>query len=70
MSEYDKGWIKWLILGAAVGYGAGELVSFLLSLVNADSATFELLRGVIPALGIIVGLLAVLYVYNRKKRDD
>ena len=69
MSEYDKSWLKWVALGAIIGYAVGEILSFLLSLTGVQSESFELLRGLLAPAGTIAGLLVVLYVYSRKRGE-
>ena len=63
MNDIDKSWLKYVALG-----GGGEIISTILrKFVFSDSWT--LLLNVITPVFTIIGLLIVLYYYNKSKFD-
>ena len=69
MSDYDRKWIKWLLLGVVIGYMLGKCVYVLLSLVIANTNMYEFANLIPPGLAI-VGLLIVLFKYNKEREDQ
>ena len=69
MSEYDKGWIKWILLGAVMGYLIGKCIAVLLELVITNAAVYTFTSLIAPGFAIL-GLLIVLYRYNKEKEDQ
>lgn len=72
MNDIDKSWIKYVLLGGGIGFVIGEIIYHLLDKViipNEQSAAIELLKNAFPPVFTIIGLLVVLYYYNKNKYD-
>lgn len=68
MNDIDKSWLKYVALGGGGGFVIGEIISTILrKFVFSDSWT--LLLNVITPVFTIIGLLIVLYYYNKSKFD-
>jgi hypothetical protein len=68
MNDIDKSWIKWIVAAVVLGFLAGELIYRVLDIVIV-SASFVLLKNLAVPLCVIVGLLIVLYFYNKNKYE-
>lgn len=68
MNENDKGWLKWVGAALLAGFLAGELIKLILDKLLV-AASFELLKNIVVPLFMIIGLLVVLYFYNKKKME-
>ena len=68
MNDIDKSWLKYVALCGGGGFIIGEIISTILrKFVFSDSWT--LLLNVITPVFTIIGLLIVLYYYNKSKFD-
>lgn len=70
MNDMDKSWIPRVILGGGLGYLIGEGLYWLFRKVILPDEKWELLWNAFVPAGIIIGLLIVLYYYNRSKYED
>lgn len=68
MNDFDKGWLKYVGLGGGAGFLIGEVISHLLSAFVIPES-WELLVNIITPACTIIGLLIVLYYYNKTKFD-
>ena len=41
MTDYDRKWVKWLLLGMVLGYVVGKVITVLLGIVITDEAIYE-----------------------------
>ena len=41
MTDYDRKWVKWLLLGMVLGYVVGKVITVLLGIVITDEAIGE-----------------------------
>lgn len=48
MTDYDRKWVKWLLLGMVLGYVVGKVITVLLGIVITDEAIYEFVK-LIPA---------------------
>ena len=69
MTDYDRKWVKWLLLGMVLGYVIGKVITVLLGIVVTDEAIYELVK-LIPAGMSAFGLFLVLFRYNKEKEDQ
>lgn len=69
MSDYDKKWVKWVVLGTLIGCFIGKVIVTLLQLVVTNAAAYSFIKLITPGFAII-GLFIVLYFYNREKEDE
>lgn len=69
MNDYDKKWIKWLLLGLALGYVIGKIIAVLLCIVVTDANVYEFVE-LIPAGTAALGLFLTLFRYNKEKEDE
>ena len=67
MHDMDKAWLPRLILGGGIGYGIGEALYWLFRKVILPDTKWELVWNVFVPVGVILGLLVVLYKYNQSK---
>lgn len=67
MRSEDKLWIKWIIFAIIVGALVGKCISVVLGLFLSETWAL-LINMVIPAT-IILGLVSVLYLYQRQKEN-
>lgn len=65
MSSEDKLWIKWIVFAIIAGALVGKCISIILSLFLSETWTL-LINMIIPAT-VILGLVIVLYLYQREK---
>lgn len=69
MNDNDKGWLKYVLLGGGAGFIIGEIIYHLLNkFVIPDKLT--LMKNMITPACAIIGLLVVLYYYNKNKYDN
>ena len=61
MTDYDRKWVKWLLLGMVLGYVVGKVIT--------DEAIYEFVK-LIPAGMSVLGLFLVLFRYNKEKEDQ
>lgn len=66
MNDMDKGWLKYVALGGGGGFVIGEIISIILDKYVLPEG-WELLSAAITPAFTIVGLLIVLYYYNKSK---
>lgn len=69
MTDYDRKWVKWLLLGMVLGYVVGKVITVLLGIVITDEAIYEFVKS-IPAGMSVLGLFLVLFRYNKEKEDQ
>ena len=69
MSDYDRKWIKWLIFGLILGYVIGKCITVLLSIVVTNQDIFAFVD-LVPSGLSILGVLIVLYKYNKEREDQ
>lgn len=69
MTDYDRKWVKWLLLGMVLGYVIGKVITVLLGIVVTDEAIYEFVK-LIPAGMSVLGLFLVLFCYNKEKEDQ
>ena len=69
MTDYDRKWVKWLLLGMVLGYVVGKVITVLLGIVITDEAIYEFVK-LIPAGMSVLGLFHVLFRYNKEKEDQ
>mgnify|MGYP000129785751 FL=1 len=69
MTDYDRKWVKWLLLGMVLGYVIGKVITVLLGIVITDEAIYEFVK-LIPAGMSVLGLFFVLFRYNKEKEDQ
>ena len=69
MTDYDKKWVKWLLLGMVLGYVVGKVITVLLGIVITDEAIYEFVK-LIPAGMSVLCLFLVLFCYNKEKEDQ
>mgnify|MGYP007045649099 FL=1 len=69
MTDYDRKWVKWLLLGMVLGYVVGKVITVLLGIVITDEAIYEFVK-LIPAGMSVLGLFRVLSRYNKEKEDQ
>ena len=68
MENFDKKWIKWIILSVLFGFILGLLVNYLVGMVA--TGLFLSLVNIFAVPGfIILFLLFTLYEYNKEKED-
>lgn len=70
MNDMDKAWIPKVIIGMAAGYGVGEVLYWLFKKLILPDEKWELLWNSFVPAGVIIGLLIVLYYYNKSKYED
>lgn len=70
MNDLDKAWLPRLALGAGIGYGIGEALHWLFKLLILPDEQWELVWNLFVPIGVIIGLLVVLYQYNKSKYQD
>lgn len=68
MSDYDRKWVKWLILGMVLGYIIGKAITVLLGIVVTNESVYEFVK-LIPAGTAVLGLMITLFRYNKEKED-
>ena len=64
MTDYDRKWVKWLLLGMVLGYVVGKVITVLLGIVITDEAIYEFDK-LITAVMSVLGLLLVIFRYNK-----
>lgn len=69
MTDYDRKWVKWLLLGMVLGYVVGKVITVLLGIVITDEAIYEFVK-LIPSVMSVLGLFLVLFCYNKEKEDQ
>lgn len=69
MTDYDRKWVKWLLLGMVLGYVVGKVITVLLGIVITDEAIYEFVK-LIPAGMSVLCLFLVLFRYNKEKEDQ
>ena len=69
MTDYDRKWVKWLLLGMVLGYVVGKVITVLLGIVITDEAIYEFVK-LIPAGMSVLGLFLALFRYNKEKEDQ
>ena len=69
MTDYDRKWVKWLLLGMVLGYVVGKVITVLLGIVITDEAIYEFVK-LIPAGMSALGLFLVLFCYIKEKEDQ
>lgn len=69
MTDYDRKWVKWLLLGMVLGYVVGKVITVLLGIVITDEAIYEFVK-LFPAGMSVLGLFLVLFRYNKEKEDQ
>jgi hypothetical protein len=69
MTDYDRKWVKWLLLGMVLGYVVGKVITVLLGIVITDEAIYEFVK-LIPSGMSVLGLFLVLFRYNKEKEDQ
>ena len=69
MTDYDRKWVKWLLLGMVLGYVVGKVITVLLGIVITDEAIYEFVK-FIPAGMSVLGIFLVLFSYNKEKEDQ
>lgn len=70
MNDMDKAWLPKLILGGGIGYGIGEALYWIFRKLILPDEKWELVWNAFVPVGVILGLLVVLYYYNRSKYED
>ena len=68
MQNEDKKWIKWVIFALICGFLIGGTIKKILSIFLTAPIFEIILVAIIPAC-MILGLLIVLYKYNKEKED-
>ena len=68
MNDIDKGWLKWVALALLAGFLVGKIVVLILDKLLI-AASFALLKNLMIPLFMIIGLLIVLYFYNKNKYE-
>ena len=66
MNDMDKGWLTYVALGGGGGFVIGEIISIILDKYVLPEGWGLLSAAITPAF-TIVGLLIVLYYYNKSK---
>lgn len=66
MNDMDKSWLKYVALGGGGGFVIGEIISIILDKYVLPEGWGLLSAAITPAF-TIVGLLIVLYYYNKSK---
>lgn len=66
MKKEEKKWIKWMCLGGGGGFFVGAIIKCILNLALKSSA-FDIIKVLMIPACIIIGLLIVLYFYQREK---
>lgn len=66
----DKAWIPKVIAGGLGGFAIGEALYWLFEKLILPGETFRLLKDGFVPVCVILGLLLVLYFYNRSKYED
>lgn len=61
----DRKWIKWIVLAVVAGFLVGKIVSVFLDLFLSE--TWALLINLMIPVFIIIGLIIVLFAYQREK---
>ena len=69
MNDYDKKWVKWLILGLILGYIIGKTITVLLGIIVTNVSLLAFLKLLPPGCAVI-GLLLVLSKYNKEKENE
>lgn len=68
MEELKLKWGKWILVAVLIGFLAGEIVSKLLAFVLTGVYWQLLIDSIVPIF-VIIGLLYVLYRYNKEKQE-
>lgn len=68
LEELKTKWAKWIIVAVIIGFLAGELVSKVMAFFLTGVYWKLLIDSIVPIF-IIIGLIYVLYRYNKEQRD-
>lgn len=68
MDNIESRWIKQIIIACLIGFGAGELISYVLGLFLTTSNWDLFLSLLVPAF-VIFGLIIVLMRYQKEKDE-
>lgn len=68
MNDYDRKWVKWLVLGMILGYIIGKAISVVLGIFITNDAIYEFVK-LTPMGTAMLGILLTLFRYNKEKED-